>query len=201
MSFGVAAALEFSRMASEGMIAVLYSLRLSAWAIARPAIICALGATIAGYFCSSFLAPRYVGTMHDVLNVIRHRSITVCSSRRSSTRSKRQTGGRCISSAGTADIAANVFIRQYSEEKKSEETITASKAEFRRNDSNVVMILSRGQIQSRRTATSACAFPISTNTPSLYPCRAAGGCRRACWKGVFELPMREFPGLPALRRL
>ena len=49
ISVGVAAALEFSRMSSEGMVAVLYSLRLSAWSIARPAIICALGATALGY--------------------------------------------------------------------------------------------------------------------------------------------------------
>jgi len=36
MAVGVAVALEFSRMSADGMIAVLYSLRLSAWAITLP---------------------------------------------------------------------------------------------------------------------------------------------------------------------
>src|SRR5580698_9409893 len=38
MAVGVAIALEFARMSSEGMIAVLYSLRLSVWSICVPAL-------------------------------------------------------------------------------------------------------------------------------------------------------------------
>lgn len=192
MSFGVAAALEFSRMASEGMIAVLYSLRLSAWAIARPAIICALGATIAGYFCSSFLAPRYVGTMHDVLNVIRHSL-----NHRMLEPAQFYTfeeGKRTVyfERWDTPDIAANVFIRQYSEEKKSEETITASKAEFRRNNSNVVMILSRGQIQSRPDNSQRVRVSDFDEYAISLPMQGGKGLPPRGWKGVFELPMREF---------
>ena len=41
MAVGVATALEFARMTNEGMIAVLYSLRLSVWSICFPAIVCA----------------------------------------------------------------------------------------------------------------------------------------------------------------
>ena len=36
MAVGVAVALEFARMSADGMIAVLYSMRLSAWAISFP---------------------------------------------------------------------------------------------------------------------------------------------------------------------
>ena len=38
MAVGVAIALEFARMSNDGMIAVLYSMRLSVWAICLPAI-------------------------------------------------------------------------------------------------------------------------------------------------------------------
>ena len=57
MAAGVATALEFSRMASEGMIAVLYALRLSVWAVCRPAVALALALVFVGYILSNFLAP------------------------------------------------------------------------------------------------------------------------------------------------
>ena len=72
MAIGVAAALEFSRMSAEGMMAVLYSLRLSIWSICLPAIACAALFTVVGYLLSCWVAPANVGTMHDVINVIRH---------------------------------------------------------------------------------------------------------------------------------
>ena len=72
MAVGIAIALEFSRMSSEGMIAVLYSLRLSVWSIAMPAVLVATFATGLGYFISSVLAPAYVGQMHDVIHIIRN---------------------------------------------------------------------------------------------------------------------------------
>lgn len=192
MAFGVAAALEFSRMASEGMIAVLYSLRLSTWAIARPAIICALGATLFGYLCSCWLAPKYVGTMHDVLNVIRnslnHRMLEPGQFYTF------EDGKRTVyfERWDTPDIAANVFIRQYSAEKKTEETITADKAEFRRNDSNVVMVLSRGQIQSRPDGGAHVRVSDFDEYAISLPMQGSKGLPPRAWRGVFELPMFEF---------
>ena len=66
MAVGVAVALEFSRMAADGMIAVLYSLRLSVISICLPAAIVAAVAVGFGYWMSCFVAPAYVGQMHDV---------------------------------------------------------------------------------------------------------------------------------------
>ena len=194
MAIGVAAALEFSRMASEGMIAVLYSLRLSAWAIARPAIVCALIATMFGYFCSCWLAPNYVGSMHDVLNVIRH----------SLNHRMLEPGQFYTFEDGqrtvyferweTPDIAANVFIRQYSTEKNTEETITANRAEFRRNDANVVMVLTRGQIQSRPDGSRNVRVSDFDEYAISLPMQGSKGLPARSWKGVFELPMFEFIG-------
>jgi lipopolysaccharide export system permease protein len=192
ISVGVAAALEFSRMTSEGMVAVLYSLRLSAWSIARPAIVCALGATALGYLCSCWFAPRYVGAMHDVLNVIRH----------SLNHRMLEPGqfysfdeGRRIvyfEKWETPDIAANVFIRQRSDEKKVEETITASRAEFRRNDFNVVMILTHGQIQSRPDDGRRVRVSDFDEYAISLPMQGAKALPSRNWKGVFELNMRDF---------
>jgi lipopolysaccharide export system permease protein len=194
MSIGVAAALEFSRMSAEGMIAVLYSLRLSAWAIARPAIVCALGATVIGYFCSCWLAPKYVGATHDVLNVIRHslnhRMLEPA------TFYNFEDGKRTVyfERWETPDIATNVFIRQYSEEKKTEETITASRAEFRRNEANVVMILTHGQIQSRPDASTRVRVSDFDEYAISLPMQGSKGLPPRSWKGVFELPLLEFVG-------
>src|SRR5271166_6037602 len=65
MAVGVAVALEFSRMSSDGMIAVLYSLRLSVWSLCVPALVVAGVAVGAGYWLSSYFAPAHVGKMHD----------------------------------------------------------------------------------------------------------------------------------------
>ena len=46
MAVGVAVALEFARMSADGMIAVLYSMRLSAWAISFPAASVAIAARL-----------------------------------------------------------------------------------------------------------------------------------------------------------
>src|ERR1700732_4502716 len=50
MAGGVAVALEFARMSADGMIAVLYSMRLSAWAITLPSAFVAIVAVGAGYW-------------------------------------------------------------------------------------------------------------------------------------------------------
>ncbi len=42
LAVGVAITLEFARMSSEGMIAVLYSIRLSVWSICAPAVLVGL---------------------------------------------------------------------------------------------------------------------------------------------------------------
>ncbi len=49
----------------------------------------------------------------------------------------------------TPDIAVNLFVRQLSIEKMQEETMTAARAEFRRNDAGVIVALSNGSIQTR----------------------------------------------------
>ncbi len=186
MAIGVAVALEFSRMAADGMIAVLYSLKLSVWAIAKPAILAAVGATALGYAISLWLAPTYVGTMHDVLNVIRH-----ALNHRMLEPGKFYTfegGTRTIyfERWETPDIARNVFIRQYSDEKKTEETITAATAEFRRNESSVVMILSRGAIQSRPDSGDRVRITNFDEYAISLPMQGTKGLPQRSWQGMFE---------------
>ena len=72
MAVGVAVALEFARMSGDGVIAALYSMRLSVWAISLPAASFAIAAAGVGYWTSSFVAPAHAGQMHDVIYVIRN---------------------------------------------------------------------------------------------------------------------------------
>ncbi|MEA2759257.1 MAG: lipopolysaccharide export system permease protein [Methylobacteriaceae bacterium] len=192
MAVGVAIALEFARMMNEGMIAVLYSLRLSVWAICLPAITCAAFAAVLGYLISCWIAPHYVGNMHDVINVIRnslnHRMLEPA------TFYTLDNGRRTIyfERWRTPDIAANIFIRQYSSEKKEEEVIKADQAEFRRNETGVVMILSHGSIEilpegaqkARVAEFDENAIPLSMQGSGELPPRG--------WRGFFELPLSEF---------
>src|ERR1700732_3664805 len=65
MAVGVAVALEFARMSADGIIAVLYSMRLSAWAISFPAVSVAIAAAAAGYWTSFVFAPGPAGQMQE----------------------------------------------------------------------------------------------------------------------------------------
>jgi lipopolysaccharide export system permease protein len=192
MAVGVAIALEFARMTNEGMIAVLYSLRLSVWSICFPAIVCAAFASAFGYLISCWIAPHYVGNMHDVINVIRnslnHRMLEPA------TFYTLDNGRRTIyfERWRTPDIASNIFIRQYSADKHEEEVIKAEQAEFRRNESGVVMILSRGSIEILQEGSQKArvaefdenAIPLSMQGSGALPPRG--------WRGFFELPLPEF---------
>lgn len=198
MAVGVAVALEFSRMSSEGMIAVFYSLRLSVWSICLPAVVVGIVAVAFGYVLSSVVAPAYVGQMHDVIYVVRdslnHRMLEPA---------KFYTfdnGARTLyfQRWRSPDVASNMFIHQISSEKNEEEVITAAETEFRRNEHGVLLIMSHGSIQSRPLDGSAMrtadfdeyVIPIDTM-------QGANGLPHRNWRGVFELQWNEFfPGEP-----
>ena len=192
MSVGIAIALEFSRMSADGMIAVLYSLRLSVWSLCAPALVVALMAIGAGYWLSSWFAPTYVGQLHDVLYVIRnslnHRMLEPA---HFYTFDK---GARTLyfERWRSADVATGMFIHQFSAEKNEEQIIKASEAEFRPNEQGVVIVLKDGSIEaipkgggSLRTANfDQYVIPVAMQGTGALPKRG--------WRGLFELPMGEF---------
>ena len=162
------------------MIAVLYALRLSVWSICRPALVLPAGIVVLGYVLANFVAPHYSSSMQDVLNVVRnslnHRMLDAAHFYTFDNGVKTLY----IERWETPDIAVNLFVRQLSIEKMQEETITAARAEFRRNDSGVIVALSNGSIQTRSIdQQTKCASPISTNTPWRCRCRAARLAARA----------------------
>ncbi len=192
MAIGVASALEFSRMASEGMIAVLYALRLSPWAICRPALSLASGIVVLGYVLANFIAPHYSSSMQDVLNVVRnslnHRMLDAAHFYTFSSGGKTLYIERWI----TPDIAANLFLRQLSLEKMQEETITAARAEFRRNDAGVIIALSNGSIQTRSITSSEVRIAKFDEYAMALPMQGSGSLPDRGWRGVYELPAFEF---------
>ncbi|HUZ90370.1 MAG TPA: LptF/LptG family permease [Methylocella sp.] len=192
MAVGIAVALEFARMSADGMIAVLYSLRLSAWEITLPSAFVALVAVGTGYWLSSVYAPAHVGEMQDVINVIRnslnHRMLEPAQfySFDNGTRTLYFRRWR------STDVVSGMFIHQFSAEKNEEQVITAAEAEFRRNINGVVLILSNGSIATlpangatiRTAHFDEYAMPINM--------QGTGGLPQRSWRGVFEMPLVEF---------
>ena len=193
MAVGLATALEFSRMASEGMIAVFYALRLSAWSICRPALTLAAGITVAGYLLANFIAPYYSSNMQDVLNVVRnslnHRMLDAAHFYTFDNGLKTLYIERWL----TPDLAANLFIRQISIEKMQEETITAASAEFRRNDSGVIIALSNGSIQTRALPSGDDVRISNFDQYAMaLPMQGSGALPNRDWRGVYELSAAPF---------
>jgi lipopolysaccharide export system permease protein len=192
MAVGVAVALEFSRMSTDGMIAVLYSLRLSAWSLCVPAVVVAMIAVGAGYWLSSWFAPTYVGQMHDVLFVIRnslnHRMLEPA---HFYTFDK---GARTLyfERWRSADVATGMFIHQFSADKDEEQIINAREAEFRRNEQGVVIVLSDGSIETLPHGGASLRTANFDQYVVPVDMQGAGALPKRDWRGVFELPMGEF---------
>jgi lipopolysaccharide export system permease protein len=192
MAVGVAVALEFARMSADGMIAVLYSLRLSAWAITLPSAFVALVAVGAGYWLSSIFAPAHVGEMHDVIYVIRnslnHRMLEPAQFY------SFDNGTRTIYFRRwhSADLVSGMFIHQFSAEKNEEQIITAAEAEFRRNANGVVLILSNGSIETLPADGSTVRTAHFDEYAMPINMQGTGGLPQRSWRGVFEMPFMEF---------
>lgn len=192
MAVGIAVAMEFSRMASEGMIAVLYSLRMSVWSISLPAVVVATIAVICGYWVSSFLAPTYVGQMHDVIYVIRnslnHRMLEPAQFYTF------DDGARTLyfQRWKTQDVVEGMFIHQFSKKKNEEQIIYAKEAEFRRNAHGVLLILNHGTSQSEVAGTTEMRSADFDENFLQIDMQGTGGLPKRNWVGVFELPALKF---------
>ncbi|HLH12786.1 MAG TPA: LptF/LptG family permease [Methylovirgula sp.] len=192
MAVGVAVALEFSRMAADGMIAVLYSLRLSVLSICLPAAVVASIAVGFGYWISCFVAPAYVGQMHDVIHVIRnslnHRLLEPAQFYTFDNGTRTLYFQRWKS----PDVVSNMFIHQFDTAKNEEDIITAETTEFRRNEHGVLLVMSNGSVQRR---------PIGSNKMSTsdfgeyvlqIDMQGTNGLPKRNWTGVFELQLPSF---------
>lgn len=206
LAVGVAITLEFARMSSEGMIAVLYSIRLSVWSICMPAALVGVIAVGVGYWFSSFVAPAYVGQMHDVIHVIRnslnHRMLEPAQFYTFDNGTKTLYFQRWKSS----DVASGVFIHHFSPEKQEEEIITAAETEFRRNDHGVLLVMTNGSIQTRPQGSADMRTASFDEYVLSIDMQGTNGMPKRDWRGVFELPWSEFiaerfSGLQDPRRL
>jgi lipopolysaccharide export system permease protein len=192
MAVGVAVALEFARMSADGMVAVLYSLRLSVWAITLPSVFVAMVAVGFGYWLSSVFAPAHVGEMHDVIFVIRnslnHRMLEPAQFYSFDNGTRTLYFRRWQS----ADVVTGMFIHQFSAEKNEEQIITAVQAEFRRNANGVVLILSNGSMETLPIDGSTIRTAHFDEYAMPIGMQGLGGLPQRGWRGVFELPLSEF---------
>ncbi len=192
MAVGVAVALEFSRMAADGMIAVLYSLRLSVISICLPAAVVAAVAVGFGYWISCFVAPAYVGQMHDVVYVIRnslnHRLLEPAQFYTFDNGTRTLYFQRWRS----PDVVSGMFIHQFNMEKNEEEIITAQQTEFRRNEHGVLLVMTHGSFQSRPIGSTHMRTADFDEYVIQLDMQGTGGLPKRNWHGVFELPLLKF---------
>jgi len=192
MAVGVAVALEFSRMAAEGMIAVLYSLRLSVLSICVPAAAVATIAVVLGYWVSIIVAPDNVGQMHDVIYVIRnslnHRMLEPAQFYTFDKGSRTLYFKRWK----TEDVVEGMFIHQYNATKKEEEIITAKQTEFRRNEHGVLLVMTHGSFQSRPNGSDEIRTADFDQYVIQLDMQGTNGMPKRGWRGVFEMPGAEF---------
>lgn len=192
VAVGVAVALEFARMSADGIIAILYSFRLSAWAISFPALCVAAIASAAAYWIASDLAPSYVGQMHDVIHVIRnslnHRMLEPAHFYTFDNGTRTLYFRRWRS----ADVVSGLFIYQVSAERNEEQIIVANEAEFRRNPHGVVLIMSKGSIETIPANGNAIQTANFDEYAMPISMQGSGELPRRNWRGVFELPLLEF---------
>jgi lipopolysaccharide export system permease protein len=192
MAVGLAVALEFARMLADGLIAVLYSMRLSAWAISFPAAFVAIASAAAGYWISSVFAPTHVGQMHDVIHVIRnslnHRMLEPAQFYTF------DNGARTLyfRRRRSDDVVSGMFIHEFSAEKNEEQIITATEAEFRRNANGVVLIMSNGSIETIPADGSSIRTANFDEYAMSIGMQGSGHLPQRNWRGVFELPFLEF---------
>ena len=184
--------LDFIRMSSEGMVAVLYSLRLSVWSICLPAVSVSLLAVGLGYAISSFIAPAYVGRMHDVIYVIRnslnHRMLEPAQFYTFGNGTRTMYFQRWQS----PDVVSGLFIHQFDADKKEEQIITAAQTEFRRNEQGVVLVMSNGAIQTRAEGSQNMRVANFDEYVMPVDMQGTGGLPKRSWRGVFEIPGAEF---------
>jgi len=192
MAVGIAVAAEFSRMAADGMIAVLYSLRLSVLSICLPAALVAAVAVGFGYWISCFVAPAYVGQMHDVIHVIRnslnHRLLEPAQFYTF------DNGTRTLyfQRWQAPDVVSGMFIHQFNTAKNEEEIITARQTEFRRNEHGVLLIMSHGSFQSRPVGSTEMRTADFDEYVIQLDMQGTNGLPKRNWQGVFELPLKKF---------
>ncbi len=192
MAVGIAVALEFSRMAAEGMIAVLYSLRLSVVSVCLPATIVAMIAVVLGYWTSIYIAPDNVGQMHDVIYVIRnslnHRMLEPAQFYTFDHGTRTLYFKRWKSE----DVVEGMFIHQINKKKKEEEIITAKQTEFRRNEHGVLLVMSHGTLQSRPDGSDEIRTADFDQYVIQLDMQGTNGMPARGWRGVFEMPGHEF---------
>ncbi|HXY59266.1 MAG TPA: LptF/LptG family permease [Methylocystis sp.] len=192
MAMGLSTALTFSNMASEGMIAVLYALRLSVFAIIRPALALAAALVVAGYALSNFIAPFYNGKMQDVLNVIHnslnHRMLEPAHFYTFDNGAKNLYFERWE----TPDVAANLMVHMVSAEKMEDQTITAARAEFRRVPAGVVLALTNGTIQTKPLPSGDVRLVTFDQHALALPMQGSGDLPQRSWHGLDELSASDF---------
>jgi lipopolysaccharide export system permease protein len=187
---GVAVALYYASLASEGQLAASFALRLSPLALAAPAVIVGVTASLAGLFIAGVLAPTNAQKIHDTIFTIEHRNEPRLLEPR---RLYELNDGRHIFRFDgwiDRDSVVRPFL-QINESDGSRRVLFAEKATFIRGDAQLSALFENGNVHTYRPGETQ---PVSIAFDRLlqsFGVDEAGGLPRRPWRGVFELSARE----------
>ena len=188
---GVGVAWTYTAFASEGIIAVMYSSRMSVARLCRPAIVVAMAGTVICYAFSAWIAPATSKNIHDTIFTIQNNlDPRLLEEGRFYNISDGQSSISFERWLDTWEVE-KIFIREKFRD-GTERLIVADRGVFIKKDDDLFILLKRGRVHSmvpRSGSSSSAEFdqiaqPMGANGTTKINKRQ--------WKGVYEMGHEEF---------
>ncbi len=191
VAVSVALVWSYGTMANDGIIAVLYSSRLSPFALLRPALLFMLLYTAGGYALGLVIAPATSGYLHDTIYTIRE-----------GTDPRLMEEGKVYEMPeGTSAISFDRWIGPWEVEKVfvrerladgTERLIVAERAQFIKTDDSLFVLLKRGRIHSMKPGSKAASSGDFEQIAQPLGIGGTNKIRKREWRGVYEMSLSDF---------
>lgn len=181
----------YARLASDFVVAALYSARFSTASVILPAVVVSMVAAGMVLVLSCIVAPHSVGHTHDVLHILKYNlSPGMLEPERVY---KLDEGRRAISFQKWLDKSwvEGVFLQEQVQEKNEEHTIIAEKGEFIAFEQQTFLALYSGFIQIRNLKNRTLETVEFNQLTQMTGLRGASPPKRD-WVGIFELDTPDF---------
>jgi lipopolysaccharide export system permease protein len=191
VAVSVALVWTYGALATDGIVAVLYSSRLSPFGLLKPAMPFILFYTLAGYGLGMIVAPATSSFLHDTIFTV-----------------KNNIDPRLLEEGkfyevpdGTSALSFDRWVGTWEVEKMfvrerrpdgTERLISSDRAEFVKSGDSLFVILKKGRVHSMRPGAKNAT---SVDFEQIAQPLGVGGTntvKKRDWRGVYEMPMAEF---------
>jgi lipopolysaccharide export system permease protein len=193
---GVAVALYYASLASEGQLAASYALRLSPVALAGPALIVGLAGSLLGFAVAGWIAPSNASKIHDTIFTIEHKN----EPRLLEPRRLYELGGGRYLFRFEGWIDRDTVSRAYlliNEPGGERRVLFAERATFVRGDETLSAVFEQGYVHTYQPGQSQPNSIGFDRFRQSFGTDAEGALPRRPWRGVFELSPVELYDLAA----